>query len=141
MVRHVEFVKPAVEGFFGAADGDLDLGAVVEMAGRIGRQRLLGFNGEADGLRFFFGEFLELRLHILIGKRLRLVFCQPIHLVGHSFAAGAEIPGDFQLLAGQLALIGDFEAFRVIETEAQEIDHGEARYGEEDKKFFFAGRH
>ena len=139
-IGHVEMIKPAVEGFFGAGDRDLDFRAMIMVAcGGVGRERLLGFDRESGGLGLAFGELLKLGLNILIGAGLRFVGGEPVHLVSHLFAAGTEILRSFELLARLGELVGHIDALGLIKADTEKIDHGKSRNAEEDQKFFFAG--
>ncbi len=140
IVGHIEVIKPAVERFFGASDGDLDFRAVIVVAsGRVGRERLLGFDGESGGPGLSLGELLELGLDVLIGARLRLVGGEPVHLVSDLFAAGTEVFGGFEFLARLILLVRHFDALGLVEANTEKIDHGKSRDAEEGEKFFFAG--
>ncbi len=139
-IGHVEVIKPAVERFFGAGDGDLDFCAVIVVAsGSVGRKWLLGLDGESGGSGLALGELLELGLDVLIGARLRLVGGEPVHLVSHLFAAGTEVFGGFELLARLILLIRHFDALGLVEANPEKIDHGKSRDAEEEEEFFFAG--
>lgn len=139
-VGHIEVIEPAVERFFGAGDGDLDFRAVIVVTrGSVGRERLLGLDGESGGSGLALGELLELGLDVLIGAWLRLVGGKPVHLVSHLFAAGTEVFSGFEFLTCLILLVGHFDALGLVEANAKKIDHGKSRDAEEGEEFFFAG--
>ena len=90
LIGNIDFVKPLVKRLFHARDGDLELGAVIVFAfSFVGGQGLLVLDREAGGLGLALGQLLELGLDVLVIGWLRLVFGEPLHLVGDLVAACA----------------------------------------------------